>query len=109
MKRYALALDLNDDEKLIAEYEKYHEKIPAAINKSIRDSGIIGLEIYRIGDRLFMILEVNDDFSFEKKGKMDSENPEVQAWETLMWKFQKPLKQAKEGEKWLFMNKIFEL
>ncbi len=109
MKRYALALDLNDDEKLIAEYEKYHEKIPSAIDKSIRDSGIIGLEIYRIGDRLFMILEANDDFSFEKKGKMDSENPEVQAWETLMWKFQKPLKQAKEGEKWLFMNKIFEL
>jgi L-rhamnose mutarotase len=56
-----------------------------------------------------MILEATDDFTFEKKGAMDASNPDVQAWEELMWRFQKPLKEAKEGEKWLFMNKIFEL
>jgi L-rhamnose mutarotase len=109
MKRYALALDLKNDPALIAEYERYHEKIPEAIEKSIKDAGVTRLDIYRIGTRLFMILEANDDFSFEKKGKIDAENPDVQVWEALMWKFQKPLKQAKKGEKWLLMKQIFEL
>jgi L-rhamnose mutarotase len=109
MKRYALALDLKKSPKLIAEYERYHERIPEAIEKSIREAGITNLEIYRIGTRIFMILETTDDFTFEKKGAMDASNPDVQAWEALMWKFQKPLKEAKEGEKWIFMNKIFEL
>jgi L-rhamnose mutarotase len=109
MKRFALALDLKDDPALIAEYEKYHEKIPDVIEKSIKDAGVTDLEIYRLGTRMFMILEANDDFSFAVKGKMDAENPDVQAWETLMWKFQKPLKEAKEGEKWLVMDKIFKM
>jgi L-rhamnose mutarotase len=109
MQRFCLALDLKKSPKLIAEYERYHERIPEAIERSIREAGITNLEIYRIGTRLFMILEATADFSFEKKGKMDAANPDVQAWETLMWRFQKPLKEAKEGEKWLFMNKIFQL
>ncbi len=109
MQRFALALDLKEDATLIAEYERYHEKIPPAIEKSIRDAGITGLEIYRLGTRMFMILEATDEFSFDKKSKMDAANPDVQVWETLMWRFQKALPQAKADEKWLIMKKIFEL
>ena len=109
MKRYALALDLKNDPELIAEYERFHKKIPSAIEKSIRDAGIIRLDIYRLDTRMFMLLEARDDFNFEKKAEMDARNPEVQAWETLMWQFQQALPQAKEGEKWLLMNRIFEL
>ena len=109
MQKYCLALDLKDDAALIAEYEHYHQKIPDAIDKSIRDAGVTNLEIYRTGNRMFMILEANDTFSFEKKGKMDAENADVQAWETLMWRFQQALPNAKEGEKWLVMDKIFSL
>ncbi len=109
MKRFTLALDLVDDPILIAEYEKYHEKIKEEIAKSISDSGIIVMEIYRIGNRLFMIMETEDDFSFEKKAEMDANNPKVQAWENLMWKYQQALPMAKEGEKWLLMDRIFKL
>ncbi len=109
MQRHCLALDLKKSPKLIAEYERYHEKIPEPIDKSLRDSGITRLEIYRIGTRLFMILEATDDFSFEKKAAADASNPDVQAWETLMWQFQKALPQAKVGEKWLPMKQIFGL
>jgi L-rhamnose mutarotase len=109
MQRHCLALDLKKSPKLIAEYERYHEKIPEAIEKSIRDSGITNLEIYRIGTRLFMILEATDDFSFEQKAAADAANPAVQAWESLMWQFQKALPQAKTGEKWLLMKPIFGL
>jgi L-rhamnose mutarotase len=104
-----LALDLKDDAALIAEYERYHQRIPDAIEASIRAAGITGLEIYRIGNRLFMVLEAGDTFSFEQKAALDAQNPDVQAWEALMWRFQQALPQAKEGEKWLLMERIFEL
>ena len=108
-RRYCLALDLKNDPKLIAEYKRYHEKIWPEITESIKDSGIEDLEIYLLGTRLFMIMEVTDSFSFEAKAKADRSNPKVQEWEQLMWKFQQPLPQAKPGEKWLLMEKIFEL
>ena len=107
MKRYALALDLVDDPQLIAEYEAYHRKVWPEIIKSIKDSGIIQMEIYRIGNRLCMIIEAQDDFSFAKKKIMDATNPKVQEWETLMWKYQQALPYGKAGEKWLLMEKIF--
>jgi len=111
MKKYCLAVDLTDDPELIAEYEYWHKSENAwpAITKSITDSGICNMEIYRTGNRLFMIMETDDSFSFENKGAMDIANPTVQEWEQLMWKFQQPLSWAKKGEKWIVMDKIFQL
>ncbi|NML37529.1 L-rhamnose mutarotase [Chitinophaga sp. G-6-1-13] len=109
MKRYCLALDLVNDPQLIAEYEDYHRNVWPEIKKSITDSGIQNMEIYRAGNRLFMIMEVNDTFSFESKGAMDAANPKVQEWEQLMWKYQQALPVAKPGEKWIIMDKIFSL
>jgi len=108
-KRYCLTLDLKDDPRLIAEYKRYHEKIWAEITKSIRDSGIEDLEIYLLGTRMFMLMEVNDKFSFDAKSEADRANPKVREWEHLMWQFQSPLPQAKSGEKWLLMERIFKL
>ena len=111
MKRFCLALDMVDDPALIAEYEHWHKSENAwpEIKKSIVDSGIANMEIYRTGNRLFMIMDTEDNFSFENKAAMDSSNPKVQEWEELMWKFQKPMPWAKENEKWIVMNKIFQL
>jgi L-rhamnose mutarotase len=67
------------------------------------------MELYRVFDRLFMIMETENDFSFEEKDAMDRANPKVQEWENLMSTFQKPLPQAKPGEKWVLMKKIFQL
>ena len=108
-RRYCLTLDLKNDPKLIAEYKKYHEKVWPEITKSIKDSGIEDMEIYLLGTRMFMIMEVNEHFSFEAKGRADQFNPKVQEWENLMWTFQQSLPQAKPGEKWLLMEKIFDL
>ena len=108
-RRYCLTLDLKDDAGLIAEYRRYHERVWPEIKKSIRDSGIEDMEIYLLGNRLFMMMEVNEHFSFEQKASADNANPKVQEWETLMWKFQQPLPRAKPGEKWLLMEQIFKL
>ncbi len=108
-RRYCLTLDLKDDPKLIAEYRRRHEKIWPEITKSIRDAGIEDMEIYLLGTRMFMVMEVNERFSFETKAEADRGNPKVREWEELMWKFQEPLPEAKPGEKWLLMERIFEL
>jgi L-rhamnose mutarotase len=108
-RRFCFTLDLKDDPALIAEYRKYHEKIWPEITESIKNSGIVDMEIYLLGTRMFMIMEVNESFSFEKKAMADKGDPKVQAWEQLMWKFQQALPQAKPGEKWLLMERIFKL
>ena len=108
-RRFCLALDLKDDPELIAEYERYHEHVWSEIIASIKTSGIEDMEIYRVGTRMFMIMEVNEKFSFAEKSKLDQSNPKVAEWEALMWKFQQSLPQAKPGEKWLPMTRIFKL
>lgn len=109
LKRYCLALDLKNDPQLIEEYKNYHKKVWTEILDSIRESGIENMEIYNVSNRLFMIMEVNETFNFEKKASKDASIPIVQKWEELMWKFQQSIPGSKPGEKWRLMDKIFEL
>ncbi len=110
MKRYCFALDLQDDPALIAEYRRYHQPdaIWPEVMQRIRSGGVLSEEIYLAGNRLFMILHTTDEFSLEEKRAADNLSPEMRKWEELMWKYQKPLPQAKAGEKWILMEKIFE-
>ncbi|MBC9798111.1 L-rhamnose mutarotase [Sinomicrobium weinanense] len=108
MKRYCLALDLKEDDELIAEYEAHHAKVWPEVLKSICESGIIDMEIYRIQNRLFMIMETDDDFSFKQKEFMDASNTKVQEWEKLMWKYQQAMPGSKPREKWRLMTRIFD-
>ena len=111
MKRYCLALDLIDDPKLITEYEHWHkaENGWPEIRDSIIASGIEDMQIYRTGNRLTMIMETKDSFTFEHQAELVSVNTKVQEWEKLMWGYQQPLPWAKPGEKWLLMDQIFQL
>ena len=109
MKRYCLTLDLKDDPELIAAYEEHHKKVWPEILDSIREAGIEKLEIYRVHNRLFMIMETDEAFSFERKTLLDQSNPKVELWESLMWKYQQSLPFAKPGQKWVPMSKIFSL
>ena len=108
-KRYCLALDLVEDRGLIAEYEALHQQVSPEIKKSITDAGISVMDIYRLENRLFMIIETDESFGFEKKAAMDAANPKVQEWEEFVWKYQLAIPGGKPGEKWRLMDKIFEL
>ena len=111
MKRYCLALDLIDDAESIAAYEYYHKKenCRPEIMKSITDAGITTMEIYRTGNRLFMIMEVNDAFDGAAKAAADAANPKVMEWEQLMDTFQQRLPWAAPNQKWVPMDQIFAL
>ena len=109
MKQFALALDLKNDPHLIAEYEAHHQAVWPEILESIKASGILECSIYRVENRLTMVLSTTDNFDFNQKAIADKVNPKVQEWETLMWKYQEALPTAKPGEKWILMKSIFQL
>jgi len=113
-RRFCLTLDLKNDSQLIAEYKRYHEMIWPEITRSIKDpgikdSGIEDMEIYLLGTRMFVIMEVNESFSFEAQTKADQLNPRVQGWERLMGTFQKSLLQTNPDEKRVLMERVFKL
>jgi L-rhamnose mutarotase len=99
MQRYCLALDLKEDPELIAAYEAFHREVWPEILVGIRKAGILQMEIYRTGNRLFMIMEAEDEFSFEAKAERDRLDPKVAEWEALMWKYQQALPHAAPGQK----------
>lgn len=109
MQKYCFTLDLVNDPQLIDQYKTYHQNVWPEIRQSISGAGIINMEIYLLGNRLFMLMETDASFSFQKKAEADAANPKVQEWEQLMWQYQQALPQAKPGEKWLQMDKIFQL
>lgn len=111
MNRHYFALDLHDDPTLILAYEAWHRPggVPPAVTASIRNAGILNMEIWRAGNRLFMVMDTGPDFSPEAKASADLASPDVQAWERLMWEFQKPLPCARKGEKWVPLTRIYAL
>jgi L-rhamnose mutarotase len=105
-RRLCFALDLVNDTAKIAEYERFHGpgRVWPEIVDDIRAQGIEGMEIWRTGDRMVMIATVADDYPRARDipAKYD-------AWESLMWGFQKALPHAAPGQKWLPMAQIFDL
>ena len=108
MRRYCLALDLKNDPQLIAEYEDHHKAAWPEVLENIHKAGVLNMEIYRVENRLFMIMEVTDDFSFEQQQAQDEANPKVQEWEALMWQYQAQIPGSTPGQKWRVMDLIFK-
>jgi L-rhamnose mutarotase len=108
MRKYCLTLDLKNKPDLIKEYIDWHNNVWPEIVDSIHLAGIISMEIFNYENRLVMIMETEDSFSFEKKSKMDAENEKVQEWENIMWKYQEQLPGSLPQEKWVVMNSIFK-
>ena len=109
MPRHCLTLDLKNDETAIAEYKRYHVTIWPEVKQSLFDAGVEEMEIYLLGTRLFMIMDVNDSFSLSAKAAMDLANAKVQEWETIMHGFQQPLPGARPDQYWMPMERVFSL
>ena len=105
-RRLCFALDLVDSPSKIAEYEQFHQpgRVWPAIVDDIQAQGIEAMEIWRTGERMFMIATVADDYP-----RARSIPPEYNQWESLMWTFQKALPHAAPGQKWMPMTQIFDL
>ena len=111
VKRYCQTLDLKDNPELIAEYRKRHSEGEAwsEILDGIREVGILEMEIYIVGTRLFMIVEAPVDFDWSTAMARLSTLPRQQEWEDYMSEFQAAKAGASSDEKWVMMERMFHL
>ncbi len=111
IKRYCQTMDLKDDPELVAEYIKRHSEAEAwpEIRKGIREVGILEMEIYILGTRLFMIVETPLDFDWVTAMAKLATLPRQAEWEEYMSIFQKADPKASSAEKWQLMERIFYL
>jgi L-rhamnose mutarotase len=105
-RRHVRALDLVDDEALITEYRRHHAPgaVWPAVTQYLRATGVLTMEIWNVGTRLVMILEVADDYP-----RAVSEPAQVNEWESSMSRFQRPLAEASPDRKWTELERIFTL
>tara|TARA_B100000963_G_scaffold37028_1_gene27579 strand:+ start:2561 stop:2890 length:330 start_codon:yes stop_codon:yes gene_type:complete len=109
MKRICYTLNLKNKKSLIREYINHHNNVWPEIIKNMKDSGIINAEIYNFSNRLFFLIEVDETFSEKRKKDLDKKNKFVSKWEEMMLKYQELIPNSPRGQKWVKMNKIFEL
>ncbi|WP_186134580.1 L-rhamnose mutarotase [Burkholderia gladioli] len=108
--RQCLALDLRDDPESIARYEAHHERIWPEIAAHLRGQGVTSMEIWRIGNRLTMVMETDDArFDAARMAAASLADPKVVEWETLMSTFQQPTPWTPAGVKWAPMARVFDL
>jgi len=105
---YCLALDLKNDEESIYEYKQHHQQSWPDILESIVSSDFETIEVYNVENHLYIMMTVNDNFSFEKNALSDEANLKVQEWESLIRKYQQALPCADNGMKWILMERIFQ-
>lgn len=109
-RRFCATLDLKDNPDLISQYRYYHS--PAAhwpeIAKGIKQVGILDMQIYLIGNRMFMIAQTVPDFNWDVQMQKLSTLEKQKDWETLMKKFQQALPGTQEF-KWELMENVFDL
>lgn len=111
VKRYCQTMDLKDNPELIAEYVKRHSEAEAwsEIRDGIREVGILEMEIYILGTRLFMIVETPLDFDWETAMARLATLPRQAEWEAYMSIFQQADATATSAEKWQLMDRMFYL
>ena len=111
VKRFCQTLDLKDNPELIAEYRRRHSEGEAwsEILDGIREVGILEMEIYIVGTRLFMIVETPVDFNWSEAMTRLSTLPRQQEWEDSMSLYQQSAPGSSSGEKWRMMERIFHL
>ena len=108
--RHCLMLDLRDDPALIKEYEDRHRAIWPEVATHLRSQGVTGMQIYRLGTRLCMVMDTDDAvFDAERMAHATATDPRLIAWEELMWRFQVPTPWTPAGVKWVAAEPIFDL
>ena len=110
-KRYCKTLELKNDPQLIVEYKKVHapENTWPEITQGMREVGIIDMEIYLLGNRLFMIMDTVADFDHDRAMDQLAGKPRQSEWEAYVSRFQQTSAEATADEKWQLMECIYKL
>ena len=110
-KRYCKTLELKNDPQLIIEYKKVHApgNTWPEITQGMHEVGIIDMEIYLLGNRLFMIMDTVPDFDHDRAMDQLAGKPRQSEWEAYVSRFQQTSAEATADEKWQLMERIYKL
>jgi len=110
-KRYCKTLVLEDDPQLISEYKKVHQPGNAwpEITRGMIEVGILDMEIYLLGTRLFMVMDTVPEFDHDRDMATLAGKPRQSEWEAFVSRFQKTTSGASADEKWQLMDRIYKL
>lgn len=110
-KRYCKTLSLKNDPELIEEYKKVHAmgNTWPEISRGMRQVGILDMEIYLWGNRLFMIMDTVADFDHEEAMKELADKPRQAEWEAYVSRFQGTSDEVSAADKWQLMERIYKL
>lgn len=110
-KRFCKTLTLEDDPRLIEDYKKVHQAgaVWPEITQGMIDVGIVDMEIYLAGTRLFMIMDTLPDFDHESAMAELATKPRQSEWEAYVSKFQRTSADASADEKWQLLERIYKL
>jgi L-rhamnose mutarotase len=108
-KRFCKTLELRNDPDLIDAYKKVHTEVWPEIIQGMKEVGIIDMEIYLSGTRLFMIMDTLPEFDHEKAMTDLARKPRQQEWEAYVSRFQRTSAEATADEKWQLIERIFKL
>ena len=110
-KRFCKTIELQNDPQLMEEYKKVHAhgNTWPEINQGMKEVGILDMEIYIFGSRLFMIMDTVPDFNHEKAMAELAAKPRQSEWETYVSRFQKTTAEATADEKWQLIERIYKL
>jgi L-rhamnose mutarotase len=110
-KRYCKTMSLRNNDVLISDYKKAHSKGNTwpEISQGMKEVGILDMEIYIMGTRLFMIMDTIPDFDHEKAMAELAKKPRQSEWEAYMAKFQDTSPEATADQKWQLMERIYKM
>lgn len=102
-------LELRDDREMIEKYVEAHAHVWPEVQQGIRSVGILDMQIYLLGNRLFMICDTVDDFDWLQDNARLATLPRQAEWESYVARFQGCDPAAPSTAKWQLMEKIFQL
>jgi L-rhamnose mutarotase len=108
-KRYCKTLTLRNDPELIRQYKEVHQKVWPEILQGMREVGILDMEIWLYGNRLFMIMDTAPDFDHDRAMADLADKPRQKEWEAFVSRFQNTSSGATADEKWQLMERIFKM
>jgi L-rhamnose mutarotase len=110
MKKLAMMINLVNDASKIEQYKAYHRSVWPEVEQCLKSAGIVTMDIYLLGRRLFMVVEADDAFDLARDfGRLPDLHPRYKEWQELMDTFQERVPEAKDQEHWAMMEPVYHL
>jgi len=109
MTRHVLTIDVRDDPDAIEQYKAAHRRVWPEVTSSLRRAGVRQMEIFILGRRLVMIVEIDGTDVRRCFEAHAASSPRVVEWERMMKGLQEPAPGAASGEWWTAMEPVFRL